>query len=391
MLRYKKEELENCYKSEIKKYYKIDSNNIFFYWKARVALYAILKAMGIGEGDEVIVPGLTCVVVPNAILYLNAKPVYVDVDLTSCNTNLDRIRRKVSRATKVIIVQNTFGLSSEVDKISKFAKENGIYTIEDCTHGFGGTFRGRPNGVYCDAAIYSTQWNKPFSTGVGGFCIISNIELVKDLKVINQELLHPTITERLELRLLLILNKLLLTDKTYWILLKLYRLFSRLGLVIGSSSNLEITSVKMPKDYFKSSSRVQFERGSKSIKGLDSVLDVRKKNALRYSQVLQFYKKYYVDYSFHEDHSFLKYPILIKDRKSFLLKAEKHHIKLGDWFVSPLHPVRCSLESWLLNTSEIPNAVYLADHLLNLPTDVKNVDRVIDFIVANIADFIDNG
>ncbi len=71
---------ENTYKKAIASVLGCSSDNIFLYWKGRVALYAALKAMGVKEGDEIILPAFTCVVVPNSIIYLGAKPVYVDIN-----------------------------------------------------------------------------------------------------------------------------------------------------------------------------------------------------------------------------------------------------------------------------------------------------------------------
>lgn len=83
------------YKQLLSQYLKCDSEDIFLYWKGRVALYAILKAMGVQKGDEVIVQGYTCVVVANAILYLGAKPVYVDIDSNTYNMNLRKLTEAI--------------------------------------------------------------------------------------------------------------------------------------------------------------------------------------------------------------------------------------------------------------------------------------------------------
>ena len=71
----------NNYKIELSRILNCNPQNLFLYWKGRVALYAALKSIGIKENDEIILPAFTCVVVPNAILYLKAKPVYVEIDL----------------------------------------------------------------------------------------------------------------------------------------------------------------------------------------------------------------------------------------------------------------------------------------------------------------------
>ena len=115
-------------------------------------------------GDEVILPGLTCVVVPNAILYAGFVPVYVDIDPDTFNMEPSQIEAKITNKTKVIIIQNTFGLSSNIEDVLDIAKKYQLITIDDCTHGFGGSYNGNPNGGMTDAVFYSSQWNKPFST-----------------------------------------------------------------------------------------------------------------------------------------------------------------------------------------------------------------------------------
>ena len=83
----------NKYKKAIASILECSPDNIFLYWKGRVALYAILKAMGVKEGDEVIVPAFTCIVVPNAVIYLGAKPVYVDISVEDYNTDINKLKR----------------------------------------------------------------------------------------------------------------------------------------------------------------------------------------------------------------------------------------------------------------------------------------------------------
>jgi len=379
---------EEKYKKELSTFLTCEPTQLFTYWKGRVALYVALKAMGIGKGDEVILPAFTCVVVPNAIIYLGATPIYVDINKDSLNTNLDRIKKATTDRTKCILIQNTFGLSSEVEEICDFAKEKGIFTIEDCTHGFGGTYYGQPNGSRSDYSFYSTQWNKPFSTGVGGFLLVNNTELISKIEQINTALLQPGFKSKFILKVLIFLNKYLITDRTYWFLLKFYRLLSKIGLVVGSSSNDEITSTKMPQHYFMAASNVQSKEGVKALTHLNDLFSRRKLNAEQYTDFLRENKKYFVAIKFHQDHSFLKYPILVKDREVFLLKAEKAAIRLGDWFISPIHPVKENFEMWQLNVEEFPNASEISAHVLNLPTEIKNPDKVLQFLRDNIDDLI---
>ncbi|HOV88332.1 MAG TPA: aminotransferase class I/II-fold pyridoxal phosphate-dependent enzyme, partial [Syntrophobacteraceae bacterium] len=124
-------------------------SRVFLFWKGRVALYALLRAMGVGAGDEVVLSAYTCVVVPNAVFYCGAVPQYVDVAPQTYCMDVRDVEKALGPRTKVVLCQNTYGLSANVEEISGLARSRGIYTIEDCAHGFGGSFRGKPNGSFC--------------------------------------------------------------------------------------------------------------------------------------------------------------------------------------------------------------------------------------------------
>lgn len=376
------------FKVEIAKKLNAEPSQISLYWKGRVGLYALLKANGIGKGDEVIIPAFTCVVVPNAIIYLEAKPIYVDVNLETNNTTLNHIKAKVTAKTKCIVIQNTFGLSSEIEEIVAFAKENNIFTIEDCTHGFGGTYNGKPNGVFADASFFSTQWNKPFSTGIGGFVYLKNEKLAGKLEEVNQELISPSFKEKLMLGTLIKARKYLLTPATYWTLLRFYRFLSKKGIVVGSSSGEEITSVTMPKNYFKGFSKTQAKEGLKGLKKLENLLETRRANAMLFNEFLKQNEKTYINEDLYANHSFLKFPILVKDRELFKTKAEKSSINLGDWFVSMIHPISKDFPVWELDVNEFPNAKEVSKKILNLDTDTKQPEKVIAFLKENLNEIV---
>ncbi len=377
---------EQKLKNKIANY--VNNSNVFFYWKGRIALYALLKTMKVKTGDEVIIPGFTCVVVANAIKYLGAKPIYIDINKETLNTTLSNIRDAVTTKTKVIISQNTFGLSSEVDDIIKFAKENNIWTIEDCTHGFGGTFKDKPNGTYCDAAFYSTQWNKPFSTGIGGFSIVNNKNLIPELININKGLLQPSKKDVLLLSFLNLVYKYIINSRTYWQLRKLYRWLSKYNFVVGSSDNIEISSASMPDHYFKNISKVQINKGLKSIDQLSHVLKLRKENAEIFTDFLKMHNKYHIQKSLHKDHAFLKYPILVKNRALFEEKAQIAKIQLDNWFCSPIHPVTENFTEWDIELEKIPVAYKISKEIINLDTNSKSPESIIQFLKKNIDEIL---
>lgn len=376
------------YIKEISKWLNTSPNQIELYWKGRVGLYAILKSFGVEQNDEVILPAFTCVVVPNAIIYCGAIPKYVDINPSTLNTSLDQIKQTVTNKTKVIIIQNTFGLSSEVKEIVTFAKEHNILTIEDCTHGFGGEYEHNPNGSYCDAAFYSTQWNKPFSTGIGGFSVMNNIEFIESFHRVNALLKTPSKKDRYILSLLIQAKKYLVHDSTYWTAIKLYRKLSRYGVVVGSSKGIELTSTEMPNNYFLRSVKVQERVGTSALKQLTDVLNRRKNVGLLYNDFFKKHGKWHYPKEVLLNHSFLNFPIFVNDKEAFQKKAENAKIRLGDWFVSSIHPVLDNFNLWHIDINDFPIAKEKADCILNLPTDVIKTDKMLSFLEQNINDLI---
>ena len=370
----------NSYKQEIAAILGVPKDHIHLYWKGRVALYAILKALGIGKGDEVILPAYTCVVVPNAIIYLGAKPVYVDICKHTFNMNTNLIEEKINSKTKAIIAQNTYGLSSGIEDIKKLACKHGLFTIEDCTHGFGGTYKGRPNGTNCDASFFSTQWNKPFSSGIGGFSYIRPDSLNSKVELISRKLFHPGKREELTLKTLYIISKTFLKTPLYWKMVDMYRLLSRFNFIIGSSSGAEIGGISKPHKYFKGLSDTQAREGLKNLQSLPNVLTERANIAYKLTNHLAASGKIFVPHSLSQNHSFLKYPILVKDRREFMNLARKNHVVIGDWFRSPLHPVEDHLEKWNFVISQYPIAEKVSKHVVTLETSQAEFNKTLAFL-----------
>ncbi|OIP55916.1 MAG: hypothetical protein AUK34_12245 [Ignavibacteria bacterium CG2_30_36_16] len=375
------------YKKAIASVLECEANKIFLYWKGRVALFAALTSMGVKKGDEVILPAYTCVVVPNAILYLGAIPIYVDISEDDYNLDISKLENAITSKTKVIICQNTFGLSTNLEQILRIAKKNNIFTIEDCTHGFGGYYDGKPNGSFCDAAYFSTQWNKPISTGIGGILLVNNKQLLDGVIKLESKKIKPTIVDTISLSLLLLSRKLFINKYSYYKMVNLYRILGKYKVVIGSSEGAEITSIEMPVKYFKDMSNIQMIIGTKNIVTLKEINERRKNNSIIYTQFLKNNGKKFVAEKYFENHLFLKYPLIVKNRDLFIERANKENIILGDWFNSPIHPIKKNLHLWQFEPELFPIAMEVSKKIVNLPTELKNIDRVIDFLRLNL-DFI---
>jgi perosamine synthetase len=376
----------NAYRQELARRLGASPSRIHLYWKGRVAFYAALQAAGIGAGDEVIIPALTCVAVPNAILYCRATPVYADVRADTLTIDPDAAAALVTPRTRALVIQNTFGLSADVESLVAFAHARNLVAIEDCTHGFGGRFDGRPNGTLADAAFFSTQWNKPYSTGIGGFLLVNRPELFLALDLVNSARASPAPVELASLWLSLQLRRHLLRDATYWRLLRLYRRLSRAGLVTGSSSAQEIDSADMPADFLKGHSRLQAMAGRGALRRLGAALAMRRDAAHAYRATLAAHGKWHVRAEHDANNAWLKFPLLARDdqaRRALAAAAERARVRICDWFLSPIHPVASGFERWGLDPATVPAARAIARKLLTLDTEVPAPARICEFIEIN--------
>lgn len=372
------------YKIALADYLSVSSENISFFWKGRVALYALMKAYGIKKDDEVILPAFTCVVVPNAIIYCEAKPVYVDINPQTLNCDAEEIRKKITEKTKFIIAQNTFGLSSDLDAIMVIAKEKNIIVIEDCTHGLGGFYKGRKNGTIADASFFSTQWNKPFSTGIGGMAYVHDKDVAEKMKSIEKTSKAPSFLERVQLSVLLSVRSIMKAPAVYWPMIKLYRFLSKNNLVVGSSQGNELDNPILPDDFLKQMANVQLKKGISELMKLNQYVSHRVKVAAQYDEAL---RKLGIKINLNSDNAYLKYPLLVKDRKLFFELAAKKNIELGDWFISPIHPITEQFHLWQYDYGKFPIAEYVSAQIVNLPTHIdmgpKAVERVLSFLNEN--------
>ena len=359
------------------------NGKLFTFWKGRVALYCFLKSLNLSTGDEVILPALTCVVVPNAIIYAGLKPIYIDIEPDSFNMDPKKIKEKITSKTRVVIMQNTFGLSSNVEDVIAIAKQHDLITIDDCTHGFGGHYKGKPNGSLADVAFYSSQWNKPFSTVIGGYLVINNPKYVANVKNEYQSYNMPTIGQNLKILILFYIKKYALFPKTYWVLIRLYRWLSKKNLIMGSSQGSEISSIIKPANYEMQMGWGQQKIGTRQIKQLSNTLKLRQKNAKQFTNWLEANGKISVKSQYHQNHSWLKYPIRVLNRAEFIKRAASSNIMLGDWFVSPIHPVKSNWTLWHYQAGTCEHAEKAAKELVNLPMDVLNTKPLLNFLEEN--------
>ena len=361
------------------------ASRAFSFWKGRVALYAILKALDIGPGDEVILPGYTCVMDVNPIKYLGAKPVYVDIEPASFNMNVGLLQEKITSRTKAVIAQHTYGYPCDMQPIMALTGESGIPVIEDCCLAFGSRYRGQTVGTFGKAAYFSFQWNKPYTTGLGGMVLTNDLKLAAKIESLcAAKSCKPSKAEALMLAAQLAVYRAVIYPRTTAFAKMLFRYFTKKGVVVGSSETSEYEPV-MADDFFKQISVVQACSGLRQLKKLERNIAHRREMVQLYDQLLRErgWQGRVYDACVSEP-VMVRYPLRICQKVQALKEAAKAGVELGSWFECPLHPIQTPLEVYDYRLGMCPQAEKASREVVNLPLHPRagrrTAERTVDFI-----------
>jgi perosamine synthetase len=156
------------------------------------ALHLALAALGIGPGDEVILPDLTYVATANAVRYTGATPVLVDVDARTWTLDPALAERAVTRRTRAIVAVHLYGNPADLDALGAVAARHGLFLVEDAAEGLGATWRGRAVGTIGDVGCFSFFGNKLITTGEGGMVVARTARLGRRLRRLRDHAMSRT-------------------------------------------------------------------------------------------------------------------------------------------------------------------------------------------------------
>ena len=156
-----------------------------------VALHLTLMALGVGPGDEVIVPTLTFVATANAVTYCGARPVFVDAEPETWNIDPALIEAKITPRTKGIIVVHLYGHPADMDPVLSIACRHGLFVVEDVAEAHGAEYKGRKVGSIGDIAAFSFYGNKIITTGEGGMVVTNDDTLASKARQLKGQGMDP--------------------------------------------------------------------------------------------------------------------------------------------------------------------------------------------------------
>ncbi len=155
------------------------------------ALHLALVALGIGEGDEVLVPSLTFVATANSVRYVGAKPIFVDSDPEYWCLDCDKIKERITENTRAIIPVHLYGHPCDMDAIMEIAQEHGLYVIEDAAEAHGAEYKGKKVGSIGHISCFSFYGNKIITTGEGGMCLTNDAQLAERIRILKDHGMNP--------------------------------------------------------------------------------------------------------------------------------------------------------------------------------------------------------
>jgi perosamine synthetase len=332
----------------------------------RVALWAILRALGIGAGDEVVVPGYTCVAVPNAVRFTGARPVYADIDAQTFNVTAESCERVLTPGTRAIVAGHTYGQPAPMSELRGLARARGLFLIEDAAHALGSEYRGQAVGSLGDAAFFSTEHSKTISTGLGGMATTGDPGLAERLRALQTTFPLPDAWR---------VRRLLLPHLCFGFCYRTRR--RRLGEWLLFRSRLhrwaewstpecEHQGVE-PAEYRWRMGEAQARLGVAQLRRLSWLNAARLAVSTSYTQALRNRGLEPPASAGADRVVYVRLPYLTRRREALLAAAQATGLELGLWFEAPVHPAQTNLGAVGYTHGDCPVAERTSREVVNLP------------------------
>ena len=339
--------------------------HVFSFNSGRSSLMAILRALEIKQGDEVILQGFTCNSAVNPILALKAKPVFVDIDNT-LNLEPEDLKKKITPQTKAIMVQHTFGCPAKLAEIRQIASEHKLLLIEDCAHSLGAKYKGQLVGTFGDVAFFSFGRDKIISSVYGGMAVTNNLALAQRIKEFQAEIKEPSFFWTLQQLLHpILMNCLILPFYNFLHLGKIILIVSHWLRLLSKAVHKKEKIGEIP-DYFP-----QKMPAALAVLAMHQFKKLERFNQHR-QEIARFYRKELGKGVSCEESVFMRYPILVADSRATLNKAREKGIILNDgWREKAIVPPDTSQEKMGYFPGSCPKAEKVAQSIVNLPTHIN--------------------
>ena len=310
------------------------------------ALHIANKVLGIGKGDEVILPSLTFVATANASLYCGAKPVFADVkSLDNLNISPEDILEKITPKTKAITVVHYAGYPCDMDAIMEIAEDYNLKVIEDAAHAPGAEFKGKKCGTIGDIGCFSFFANKNLVTGEGGMVVTNDDSLAEKVKTIRSHSMTTLTWDRHK----------------------------------GHAFSYDVTDMGFNYRINEISSAI----GLAQLKKLDQNNEIRKRIVNDYKNGLNNLSDFSIPFKNHgEKSSFHIFPVILSDglsRTDFMGKLREKGIQTSIHY-PPVH-LFTYYKKLGFRDKTLPKTEYLGKHLVTLPLHMKMSEEDVSYVI----------
>jgi len=338
------------------------------YFRGRVALYAILKALGVRPGDQIATQAFTCVAVPEGILALGARPIYVDIQADEFNMDPSDLQEKLGPRVKAVIVQHTYGIPADIPSLQAVCNPLGVPIIEDCCHCFDPGYENPSTGALGLASFFSYEWGKPLVAGIGGKAKPNDPGLAAEMRRQYDSFLEPPRLGVLRLQLQYFLFKLLYRPRLYWPVRSLFRRLGSAGIAKGNYHDL--ASSGGISEEFSLRMAPSMRRRLERLQGRIPAQAAHRSAVVRhYRQGIQAPTVRHPLLASGSDPALARYPLITEHKAAYLELARRHNIELADWYDTPVHPLK--EPDWgavCYKAGSCPNAEMRGTQVVTLPT-----------------------
>lgn len=338
----------------------------FTYFRGRVALAEILKAMGVGKGDLVAIQAFTCVAVPEAVMATGARPIWIDIEEGGVNMSPTDLAEKWDDSIKAVVVQHTFGMTANMDNLNRVIGDRAPM-IEDCCHTYLSSLAGQKVGNFGIASFYSFEWGKPLVLGAGGAAVTNNANLAGKLEARLPNFARPSLTKRIKLLLQFFGFLVLYRPSLYWTSKALFQRLSRSGLAVGNYN--AIGPGLLSEDFSTRMSKRAEKKLRRQLGGIVNDGNRRRMLARQYRTAFEHTEAInFVRTISSADDVLIRFPVVVNDKQALLHLAKEKRIEAAEWYATPVHPLSGeSLEKVGYDGQYCPNAEYMAKHLISFP------------------------
>jgi len=353
------------------------------YYRGRVALHAILGGLGIGAGDEVAIQAFTCLAVPDGVMASGARPVYIDIEAAGFNMDPTDLARKLTPRTRAIVVQHTYGIPADMQRIGGIAQERGIPIIEDCCHTLQSRYHGQVVGSFGVASFYSFEWGKPVVAGIGGSATINDPDLKERVDRLYADYREPGLMKLARIQLQYYAFKILYRPALYWPVRAAFHRLGSLGLAESNYNPVGLDSIA--EDFHLRMASPLRRRLARQLMKLDAQTSHSREIAKKYREQIRSAVVTHPALPEGADPVFARYPLLARDKTRLLQAARKANIELAEWYATHVHPLAGrDLRLVHYEPGSCPNAETRCNEVVTLPTHPavgrRDLQRIVGFL-----------